>query len=160
MDSETDQTEPQPAVPWYQRVLPVTGVLLLVLAVAAVLVPPFRDQLKLSVSRQSQEYVALYFARPGDAQRQLVCLRKGSTVWVRFVVESHLDDRETVKYVVSVAPSGKKAIRKGGAVPVTPGAPVEEIKKFRVARSQDYAVSVVLPAQKQLIRARCPGGRS
>lgn len=165
MDSETEQPESEaqetrtPAAPWYQRVLPVTGVLLLVLALAAV-VPPFRDQLKLSLSRQSQEYVALYFSRPADAQPQMTCLRKGSSVWVRFTIASHLEDRQTAKYVVWVNPEGRsRTLRKSGAVPVTPGAPVEEIKKFRVPRKQDYLVSVVLPGLDQQIRARCPGGR-
>jgi len=166
--TETEQHEDAPeqetpdAPRWYQRVLPVSAAAVVLLAIIAFVVPAFRDQIALSVSRQSQPYVELYFAPSTAANGQAVCTRKGSAVLVRFVVASHLDRRQAIAYRVTVDPVGKSArpMRKAGSGRVTPGTSPEVRSSFAVPRRLGYAVSVTLPAFGQELRARCEGRRS
>lgn len=172
MDSvHSDDTESQPdaqaqqtpdAPRWFQRVLPVTGLVIAVIVIAALVVPSFRDQVKLSVSRQSQPYVELYFSRTVGPVAQVVCQRRGQAVGVRFVVASHLDQTQAVAYRVAVVPAGKgeRALRKAGSARTFPGKATEVRKAFAVPRSKAYTVAVSLPAFGQQLRARCTGGRS
>jgi hypothetical protein len=163
-ETEPQQDAPEQETPdtprWFQRVLPVTGLALLVVALAALAVPAVRDQVKLSVSRQPQPYVELYFARQAGPVAQAICIRRGSTVGVRFVIASHLERSQAVAYRVSVAPAGKdaRAIRKGGSAHTTPKNPVEIRKTFTVPRRDGYTVTVGLPALGQQVRAHCAGG--
>ena len=147
-----------PAPRWYQRVLPVTGLAVLLLALAALAIPAFRDQVELSTSRQSQPYVELFFARSAAETGQATCLAKGAKAYVRFVVASHLDDRQSVAYRISMVPTtkGAKAARRAGAVRITPGTSAMVTKSFARPR-QGYTVSVRLPALDQQLRAHCPG---
>jgi hypothetical protein len=168
---DTVDTEPQPAAAepetpaarrWFQRVLPVTGLALLLVALAALIVPAFRDQLKLSISRQAQPYVELYFARRVGPVAQVVCLRQGSTVGVRFVIASHLHESRTVAYRVTVDPAtkGRRTLHKTGSTHTTPDTPREVGKAFRLPRRPAYTLTVSLPALDQQLRAHCPGARS
>jgi hypothetical protein len=162
---DPEETEPargaEQAPRWYQRVLPVTGLAVALIAVAALVSPAVRDQVSLSTSRQDQPYVELYFARAASQTGQAVCTTKGASARVRFVVASHLDDRQAVAYRVSVDPTakGRRTQRRHGSVRVTPGALVEVRKAFSLP-GRGYTVSVRLPALRQLLRARCPGARS
>lgn len=164
-------TEPQPAAPepetpaarrWFQRVLPVTGLALLVVALAALVVPSFRDQVKLSISRQTQPYAELYFARRTGPVAQAVCLRQGSTVGVRFVIASHLEKNQAVAYRVTVDPAtkGRRALRKAGSTSTTPDTAREVRTTFALPRREPYTLTVTLPALHEQLRAHCPGVRS
>ncbi len=153
MDSvQTETPEPQEsAAPWYQRVLPVTGVVVLVIALAALVVPAFRDQVQASFSRQPDPYVELYFTRTPGPVAQAVCVRRGATVGVRFVIASHLERNQAVAWRAVVDPAGKgKARGKAGTVGTTPGKFVEVKKAF--------AVPARAPATRS--RSRCPPSTS
>jgi hypothetical protein len=167
---DSADTEPQQDAPeqqtadaprWFQRVLPVTGLVIAVIALAALAVPAFRDQVKLSVSRQPQPYVELYFARSVGPVAQVVCQRRGSAVGVRFVVASHLERSQAVAYRVSVDPAskGRRTLRKAGSAHTFPNKPTEVRKVFALPRGTAYTVSVTLPALDQQLRAHCSGRR-
>jgi hypothetical protein len=161
---ESPETAPEQDTPaptrWFQRVLPVTAVVAVLIALGALLVPSFRDQLRLSTSREHQPYVELYFARSTAPDGQAVCTIKGGSARVRFVVASHLDKREAVAYRVAVIPTarGARAQRRAGAVRVSPGNDVAVLKSFALP-GKGYTVSVRLPALGQQLRAHCPGRR-
>jgi hypothetical protein len=142
-------------------VLPVSAVALVLIALAALAVPAFRDQVELSTSRKQQPFVELFFART-PAGAQLVCDRRGSSVRVLFSVASHLEKQQRLGYRVSVLSSGKgaHAVRKAGAVQAIPGTTVQVRKAFVLPRKQGYTVSVRLPALDQELRAHCSGRRS
>ncbi len=167
---ESPETAPEqgtPAPRWFQRALPMTVLAVVLVGVAALLVPAFRDQVELSTSRQSQPYVELYFQRTPGRTAQAVCSATGAAAQVRFVVASHLEERQGVAYRIAVSPTGKgKGKGKGGAVQrrtgsvrVTPGTAVEVRKAFARPRG-GYTVSVRLPALGQQLRAHCAGRRS
>jgi hypothetical protein len=166
VDTEPQQADPEQGTPaprrWFHRVLPVTGLVLLVIALAALAIPGFRDQVKLSISRQTQPYVELYFARRTGPVAQAVCLRQGSTVGVRFVIASHLEKSQRVAYRVVVDPSakGRRTLRKAGSASTSPGAPREVRKAFTLPKREPYTLTVTLPALHQQLRAHCPGARS
>ena len=62
----TDQTPMQRPARWFQRVLPVTGLVLAVAALLALVFPGFREQVALSATHEPQRYVALSFGRAAD----------------------------------------------------------------------------------------------
>lgn len=165
VDAEPQQDAPeqqQPDAPrWFQRVLPVTGLVIAVIALAALVVPAFRDEVKASVSRQSQQYVELYFARSVGPVAQIVCQRRGSAVGVRFVIASHLERSQAVAYRVAVDPTGKgqRTLRRAGSARTFPKKPTEVKTVFTLPRGAGYTVSVSLPALGQQLRARCSGRR-
>ena len=137
---------------WHQRVLPVTALALALVALAALAVPGFRDQLRLSASHQPEPYVELYFARAADGT-QLVCTSSKGSADVRFAIASHLDDTQDVAYVVTVDGTTRK-----GTTSVEPG------KTAVVHKALDhqgaYDVSVLLPASGDELSAHCAGGHS
>jgi hypothetical protein len=159
-EQESPRSEPAPR--WFQRVLPVSGLVLLVIALAALAVPAFRDQVKLSISRQQQPYVELYFARQTGPVAQAVCIRRGSTVGVRFVIASHLERSQAVAYRVSVDPvaKGQRTLRKAGTAHTFPKKYVEVRKAFTLPRRGGYTLTVNLTALDQQLRAHCAGQRS
>jgi hypothetical protein len=146
----TTENAPQRSARWYQRVLPVSGLVLAVVALAALVVPGFRDQIALSASHQSDPYVELYFAR-SPAGTQLVCTTSGGKVDVRFAVTSHLAYEQDVAYAVSVR--GK---HKTGTVTVKPG-DTGEVAASLPRPSGGYDVQVHLPDLDQQLQAHCPG---
>jgi hypothetical protein len=158
-----DSPEDSPAAPsrWYQRVLPVTLVGLVVVALAALLVPSVRHQLGLSVTRKPARYVELYFAEAASG-RQAVCIRNGASIRVRFVIESHLERRRAVRYRVAIDPSAKglPTRREAGSTGVSPGKTRDVKKSFTLPGDEGYVVSVVLPGLDQRLRAHCRAGRS
>lgn len=157
---EPDSDALMPA-PWYQRVLPVTLCVLVVIALAATLVPRVRHQLALSLTRQQVSYVELYFARPTSAGAQAACTRKGDSVRVRFVVQSHLARRQPVAYRVVVDPStqGQATRRQAGSAEVSATKAVAVTRSFKVPRGAAYVLAVKLPAFDQQLRVRCPASR-
>lgn len=158
-----DSPEGTPAAPtpWHQRVLPVTLVGLVVVLLGALLVPAVRHQLDLSVTRKPAQYVELYFARASSGS-QAVCTRKGTSIRVRFVIESHLEGRRAVKYRVAMDPStkGLPTRRAAGSAEVSPGKTHQVKKSFTLVSHEGYVVSVVLPALGQRLRAHCRALRS
>ncbi len=138
--------------------LPVTLAVVLALAVAGTLLPGFRHQLALSFTRQPVSYVELFFARPTAASPQAACVRKGASVQVRFLVESHLEKRQALGYRVVVDPVARSlpTRRQAASVEVSPGEVVSVTRTFAVPRREAYVVSVRLPALDQELRGRCP----
>lgn len=147
---------------WYQRVVPVTTLALALVAIAAGVVPGFADQLEQSLTRQPASYVELYFDQPMAATTQTACLRRGPSVRVRFVVESHLPANRRVAYRVRVQPLGQdhRPLRQTGKFTVSPGEAVAVRRTFRLPAGQAYVVQVHLPALDQHLRIRCGAGRS
>jgi hypothetical protein len=133
---------------------------LLVLGLAALLVPAVRQELELSVTRKPTAFVELYFGDPTPSGPRGACVRERGRVSVRFVVESHLTGRETLDHRVALdpAPRGLRTRRAGGSTPLDPGEAREITTSFRLPRSAPYVVSVELPQLGQQLRARCPGG--
>jgi hypothetical protein len=157
---ETSTPAPQGgSARWFARVLPVTAIAIVLIGLAALLSPAFRDQVRLSLSRQPQPYVELYFAKSA-AGKQPVCLRKGGSVRVRFVLESHLAKRQPVAYQVLVNPksTGLETLHRAGQAVLSPGTPVTLRKSFRLPRG-GYTVSVVLADLDQHLRAHCGARR-
>jgi len=141
--TSTEEARPR----WFQRVLPVTALTLALVALAALAVPGFRDQVALSASHRPEPYVELYFARASDGT-QLVCAGGKGSADVRFAIASHLDDTRDLAYVVTVDGTTRK-----GATSVEPGktAVVHETLDHQGA----YDVSVLLPASGDKLSAHC-----
>jgi hypothetical protein len=147
---------------WYQRVVPVSTLALALVAIAAAVVPGFADQLEQSLTRQHAPYVELYFDQPMAATTQTACLRRGDSVRVRFVVESHLPANQRLAYRVRVQPLGghQRPLRQAGRLTVSPGEAAVVRRTFRLPAGRPYAVRVHLPALDQHLRIRCAAGRS
>jgi hypothetical protein len=139
----------------------VTGLAIVLVALAALVVPAFRDQVELSTSRQSEPYVELYFAHSAAPDGQAVCTAKAGKAVVRFVIGSHLAKEQPVAYRVTVDPTspGARTSHAQQSVRVAPGASATVTKVFALPR-KGYTVSVSLPALDQQLRAHCPGQRS
>jgi hypothetical protein len=143
---------------WYQRVLPVTGLLIVLVAAAVVAVPGFRHQLALSTSRQPQHYIELYFANT-HAGGQQVCRATRSSVLVRFAVVSHLEHGRRLSYRVTVAPLGKRGPvrRVAGHGVLKPG--TTAVVARRLPRpGRGYAVTVRVRQLHRHLYARCGSG--
>ncbi len=160
-DAPDREAEAKPSPRWFERVLPMTALGVAVVGIAALLIPGFGDEAAVSTSRQPQPYVELYFAHSSAPNGQAVCTVKGAKAYVRFVVDSHLEERQAVAYRVVLTPAtkGAKAARKVGSVRVTPATRATVTKTFARPRGA-YTVSVRLPALDQQLRAHCPGRRS
>ncbi|MEP9362047.1 hypothetical protein ABLE68_03705 [Nocardioides sp. CN2-186] len=144
--ASTDEARPR----WFQRVLPVTALAVALVALAALVVPGFRDQVALSASHQPEPYVELYFARAADGT-QLVCTSHQGSADVRFAIASHLDDARRIAYVVTVDGATRKGTRS-----VEPGRTAVVHKTLD--RQGAYDVSVLLPASGDELSAHCAGG--
>lgn len=145
---------------WHRRVLPVTGLVLALLAVAALVSPGFRDQVALSVTRQPQPFVELWFTQTAQyAEAGTRCLRDGDSLGVAFTVASHLEEPETLEFQVAVDGAADGAGTQRGSLDLDPG----EARDVRVwvTAPDDRAqtVTVRLPALDQELRARCPEAR-
>jgi len=161
-----DDTSPIPAESttprWFQRVLPVLALGVVVIGLAALLVPAFRDELALSTSRQPQRYVELYFPRSATTGAPVTCVHRGGKVRVKFAVASHLERRQAVAYRVAVNPhkKGQRIRSRTGATPVSPGTTALMRERLALPRGLGYTVSVSLPAFDQRLRAHCRGRSS
>jgi hypothetical protein len=133
---------------WYQRVLPVSVTAIVVVAVAALLVPGVRDQLRLSATHEPQRYVELGFARGADGTLD-VC--STGTPRAAFTVTSHLGEERALSYVVTAG-----QVRRTGTVTVAPGDSATVTERLPDA-GRRYRLDVSLPDLDQRIHARCPG---
>lgn len=138
--------------PWWKRVVPVTGLVLAALALAALVIPGFRDQVALSASHRTDPYVELFFA-PDPAGVPLVCTTSDRQVEVRFAVTSHLADDEGLAYDVSVGDE-----QQSGRVTTKPGS-TTEVAVSLARPSGPYDVRVDLPGLDQRLQAHCPGAK-
>ena len=141
---------------WFQRVVPVTGLVLAVVALAALVLPSVRHQVALSTTRQPQPYVELSFARPTP---RAMC-GQGKPAQVRFQLVSHLEQRRRLAYRVVVDGAGTPARTLKGSIPVDPGRSRVVRAPVAAPASTAYTVAVRLPARHQQILAHCPAGRS
>jgi hypothetical protein len=164
-DDSTTDPGPTTSVRWFQRVVPVSVLGLVLIGVLALLAPPFRDQLRLSVTREPESYVDLYFAAvaPGTLEGgQATCVRRGRDVVVDFVIRSHLADTEQVAYAVTVEPAKTdlRTRRGTGKVRVGPGESVSVHESMALPQRARYVVTVSLPGRQERLRARCGAGTS
>ena len=139
---------------WFDRVVPVIGLVLLLVGLATLTVPGFRDELALSTTRQPEPFVELYFTR---TVAHPMCSRDGDAAAVRFVVVSHLERSTRMAYRLTVrSADGDAAVRKR-TVGLEPGQARQVSARVPTAAG-DYTVTVLLPTLDQRIRAHC--GRS
>lgn len=145
--------------PWYLRVVPTTALVLVVLGALVLLVPGVRDQVRLSVSRRSQDVVELYFPAPAADGRERPCMRHGAGVRVGFVVVSHLADDAALRYRVALQPDRGHAptTMRAGRVATRPGAAHTVLTRLAAPRAGGFDVTVSLPARKQDIHVHCAG---
>lgn len=139
---------------WYQRVLPVTGLVLAVAALLALVFPGFREQVALSATHEPQQYVALSFGRAPDGT-VVFCTGSRSAVKVQFAVESHLAESRELEYELSVGDN-----RRTGTVRVDPGETTEVTRAVRRPADGRFEVTVRLPEVGQQVLAHCSGARS
>ena len=135
---------------WYHRALPVTTLVLALVALAALALPGFRHQLALSASHRTDPYVELAFPRPAVGA-PIVCATSTGTPRVEFLLTSHLDHAEELDYQVAV---GKT--RQQGTLSVEPGE-TTQVTRFLGRSTRPYVVTVRLPSTGQELRAHCPG---
>ncbi|HYF71639.1 MAG TPA: hypothetical protein VD864_02395 [Nocardioides sp.] len=140
----------QRAARWYQRVLPVTALVLALVALAALASSGFRHQLALSASHRTEPYVELAFPRAASGP-PVVCSSSAGTVRVEFEVTSHLEDAEELGYDLVV-----DGVRERGSVTVEPGE-TARVTRFLGSAEDRYRVSVRLPSVDERLRAHCPG---
>lgn len=140
---------------WYQRVLPMTTLVLALAALAALVLPGFRHEVALSASHRTEPYVELAFPRPAVGS-PVVCATSTGTPRVEFLLTSHLDDAEELDYEVAVGPARKKGTRQSGTVTVEPGE-TAQVTRFLGRSERPYVVTVRLPSTDQELRAHCPG---
>jgi hypothetical protein len=147
--------------PWYVRVVPVSAALLALLALAA-LVPGFRHEAALSLTRQTAPFVELYFAGPAARADPAACARTGRSVTVRFAVESHLDGAGPVAYriVLDPQPVGTKPVRRDGEVQTRPGETRRVVERLRAPARGAFRIEVSLPSLDEHLAVRCAGGRT
>ena len=160
MADETAHPDERPAEArprWYALAVPVTGLVLALVAVVALVIPGVRDQLALSLSRQPDPYVELSFTRPGSGP-QTLCHREKGTAVVRFGVASHLRRAKPIAYRVGVAPAGGKVHFRDGKVRVATDRARAVVARFAVPAGP-YRMAVRLPASEQKLWATCGGPR-
>lgn len=137
---------------WWERVVPVS--LLAALAAFAVLsVAGGEEQVRLSTSRQQQEFVELQLTRTPDQ----VCRPRKAVVG--FAVRSHLAETARLPWRVSVTTTSKKQTVRKGIIEVQPTVVREARATLRVPRSASYDVTVALPGRPESLRVHCGGAR-
>ena len=138
---------------WYQRVLPVCALALVVVALAALVAPGFRHQLALSASHRTDPYLELSFTDAAKGSAAL-CATDGRKVRVDFTIDSHLEDSQDVEYAVSTG--------KDDTVDSLPLAPGEsgDISVLLAHPAGEYDVVVRLTGTDQLLTAHCGGATS
>jgi hypothetical protein len=153
----------EPSAPWFQRVFPVVGLALVLVGALALFVPDVRTQLRLSVTREPESFVEMYFveAPRGTLEGgQTTCARRGSKVMVDFVLRSHLTETQRIAYSVRIDPTGPgKTRRSAGEVQLRPGSSTTVHQMQRLGARAAYVVTVRLPGRDQYLRARCRPGR-
>jgi hypothetical protein len=159
MDDATaaNHEQGQSAPRWYTRVLPVTGLLLAVLAVLALVLPAFRHQVALSTSRESQPFVELFLPQSASEHADVCGARNAA---VTFIVRSHLDTARKLAYRVESLVDGKATATKRGTVRLDPGHARRLHVELPAPATGNHTVTVALPALHQLLRVHCSGAAS
>ena len=139
---------------WHRRVVPVTTLVIGLVALLALLLPGVRDQLALSATHEQQEYVALSFARSDDGT-VATCERTGGQVRVGFVVTSALAGDRELGYVVTVGDS-----EVDGNVVVAPGESAGVVRVLPLPDSKSFDIEVRLPDEDRRVLAHCGGAAS
>jgi hypothetical protein len=136
---------------WWQRVVPVAGLALVMAAVAAFALPGLDDELELSTSRQPQPFVELSLSGPpaklcaGDEAAR-----------VRFRVKSHLKERRRIGYIVTVRAKGREVSRKAARIRVGPGRARSVRTRAAAPAGAPYTVTVNLRHRPETVRVHCP----
>ena len=138
---------------WYRRVVPVTALVVGLVAALALLFPGVRHQIALSASHQPQQYVELAFGRAPSGTVPTCATDRGK-VHVSFEVTSHLADPRDVSYVVSVA-----GHQHPGYVTVDPGETAGVTGIFDRPKRDTYEVRVELPDEGRQVFAHCGATR-
>ena len=132
-------------------------------ALAALVVPAFRDQVALSTEPPARSPTSSSTSpAPPRADGQAVCTAKGAKARVRFVVGSHLERAAGGRLPGRRSPrprKGAQTVREAGSVRVTPGTRAGGHAGRSPGPARRYTVSVRLPALDQQLRAHCPGRR-
>ena len=150
--TETTPNERTSAPRWWQRVVPVAGLGLAAVAVAAYALPD--DQVALSTSRAPQPFVELFLATRADN----VC--SPDVAQVRFRMQSHLERQRALRYTIALDPAGGgDAARESGKLRLDPGEAKSRWVRL-AAPSDSYTVTVSLKDRPETLRVHCPGGRS
>jgi len=112
------------------------------------------DEITLSTSRQSQEFVELALVRSVDT----VCGPR--TVRVPFAVTSHLEEPARLQWRLTVDAAGRPppGVREPGAVLTAP-AVTRGVRTRTDAPRGAYDVTVSLAGRPELIRVHCQGTR-
>lgn len=137
------------ATRWWQRVLPVTALLLAATTVAALLLPGVREQLALSATHRPQQYVELSFSRGASGVVQ-TCTGTARRALTSFTVTSHLDESRDLAFTVTAG-----SVTRTGTVQVDPDETVVVDRALEDV-GRRYVVTVELPELDQQIHARCP----
>lgn len=137
-------TEERPR--WHQRALPVTGLVVVGLAAAALTLPD--DEIELSTSRRPQPFVELYLTGSGDQ----VC----DAERLRFRMQSHLVRQRTVTYQVAVAAAGQPpTTREQGSLRLDPQEAKSVWTEVTAPSASAYTVTVELLGRPELLRVHC-----
>ena len=144
------------------RVVPVTTLVVAVVAALAVVVPGVRDQLALSATHETQGYVALAFPR-NQAGKVVVCAPppagRKAEVRVGFDVGSHLEQARELRYVLTVGDR-----RHTGTVTTDPGETTRVVRTLAAparpaSAGRGWTVTVALPEVDRRIHAHCTPDR-
>lgn len=138
-----------PAPRWWQRVLPVSAIVAVALVVLTLLVAPVRHQLRLSLTRLPEHYVALSFAR-GSAGTIVICSSTRTQVQVSFVVDSHLAASRSLDFTIRAGHRGTT-----GSVLVAAGATAQVSETLSRPSARTFNIAVSLPEVGQRINGSC-----
>jgi hypothetical protein len=138
---------------WWQRLLPVSGIAAVVLALVTYAFPGLDDELEVSTSRKQHPFVELYLTSPPGA----VCA--SDSPQVRFRVESHLKRVRTLGYRIGVDPAGSRAqtVRKRGRTRIAPGQAKSLRRKVSAPVGTAYDLTVRLQHRPERLRIHCDG---
>ncbi len=138
--------ESTPALRWYQRAVPMGGLAAVALAATLYALPD--DEVELSTTRQPQEFVELYLA----TKPQAVC----RTHLLRFQLHSHLEERRTLDYRITVARGGEQQpVDAKGRVRLMPDRSKTVRTEVSAPSRSAYTVTIDLRGRPELIRIHC-----
>jgi hypothetical protein len=137
---------------WWERLVPVAGLALALVAGAAFALPGLDDELELSTSRQPQPFVELSLSgRPAN-----LCAG-GEAPRVRFRVTSHLPKHRRIGYTISVTAAGGEMSREAATLRIGPGQAKSVRKQMVAPAAAPYTVTINLRHRPETVRVHCPG---
>lgn len=119
-----------------------------------VLSPTVRAEVAASVTRQSPQFVELYFADPVRARR---CATTGGALQVDFTVRSRFDDDRSINYRVSTVQAEQRISEAVGVAHTVPDKSQQVAVRLAVPDGGDYTLLVELVGQQNLLRVHCAG---